>query len=96
MFYHILPLQSISPGLIKTNIAKGANFGNFFDEIPALEPEDIAEALLYALSTRPEVQVRYFHENITNTIFNHEDEIPRRKRVDGYPYKYESIRTVMT
>ncbi|KAK0072310.1 hypothetical protein PV325_011567, partial [Microctonus aethiopoides] len=51
-----IKITSISPGLIKTNIAKEANFGNFFDKIPALEPEDIAEALLYALGTRPEVQ----------------------------------------
>ncbi|KAK0180569.1 hypothetical protein PV327_002937 [Microctonus hyperodae] len=52
-----IKITSISPGLTKTNLAKRANFGNFFDGIPALEPEDIAEALLYALAMKPEVQI---------------------------------------
>lgn len=56
----LLNFQSISPGAVKTEIADFSNV-----EIPLLNPEDIAQAVLYALSTPPHVQVfifgRYVH-----------------------------------
>ncbi|XP_053595809.1 farnesol dehydrogenase [Microplitis demolitor] len=52
-----IKITSISPGLVKTNIASKTNLKNLFDEIPALEPEDVADAVLYALGTRPHVQI---------------------------------------
>ncbi|XP_043286522.1 farnesol dehydrogenase-like [Venturia canescens] len=54
-----LPIRitSLSPGLVKTNIATAAGFPELFEEILALKPEDIADGLIYALGTRPEVQV---------------------------------------
>ncbi|KAG8038188.1 hypothetical protein G9C98_006513 [Cotesia typhae] len=55
-----IKITSISPGLVKTNIASKTNLKNLFDEIPALEPEDIADAVLYALGTPPHVQVPIF------------------------------------
>ncbi|XP_014483128.1 PREDICTED: farnesol dehydrogenase-like [Dinoponera quadriceps] len=51
-------VTSISPGLVKTEIAKHtAEKQEFFNKIPSLAPDDIADALIYALSTRPEVQI---------------------------------------
>ncbi|XP_049855699.1 dehydrogenase/reductase SDR family member 11-like [Schistocerca gregaria] len=51
----------ISPGAVKTEIIK-TNFKilppNFFDTIPSMEPEDIAEAAVYMLSQHPRVQVQ--------------------------------------
>ncbi|XP_032683762.1 farnesol dehydrogenase-like [Odontomachus brunneus] len=55
-----LPIRitSISPGLVRTEIAKhNVELRDIFDEIPALMPSDVADALIYALATRPEVQI---------------------------------------
>lgn len=55
----IRSLQSISPGFVKTNITKNSKeLADLFDKVPSLVPEDIADALIYALGTRPEVQVQ--------------------------------------
>ncbi|XP_026675296.1 farnesol dehydrogenase-like isoform X2 [Ceratina calcarata] len=52
-------ITSISPGLVKTNIAKHASeVAKILEELPALLPEDVADAVIYALGTRPQVQVR--------------------------------------
>ncbi|XP_058805228.1 farnesol dehydrogenase-like [Phymastichus coffea] len=51
-------ITSISPGLVKTEISKHCEaLKDLFDKIPALDPTDIADALIYALGTRPEVQI---------------------------------------
>lgn len=49
-------LQSISPGAVKTEIFK-PEIMELIQNIPFLEPEDVSEACLYALRTRPHVQV---------------------------------------
>lgn len=51
-------ITSISPGLVKTNIANhSSEVSKILKQIPALLPEDVADAVIYALGTRPQVQV---------------------------------------
>jgi NADP+-dependent farnesol dehydrogenase len=47
-------LQSLSPGLVKTDMPAK----ELLDAHPALNPEDIADSVLYVLGTPPHVQVR--------------------------------------
>lgn len=62
-------ITSISPGLVKTNITKRTpNLEGFFDTVQALRPEDVADAVIYALGTRPEVQ-------ITELVIQHTNEM---------------------
>ncbi|XP_058124714.1 farnesol dehydrogenase-like [Anopheles ziemanni] len=49
-----IKVTSISPGLVKTEAVPSALLN---DDTPILEPEDIADALLYVLGTPPRVQV---------------------------------------
>jgi NADP-dependent 3-hydroxy acid dehydrogenase YdfG len=52
--------QSISPGLVRTEFQDGFpddGTKEAVSQMPALKPEDIAEAVLYILSTPPHVQV---------------------------------------
>lgn len=69
-------VQSISPGLTATGICKAALVGSGlspnsdvfskkFGKAPCLKPEDIANAILYVLSTPPHVQV---HELIIKPV----------------------------
>lgn len=53
-------ITSISPGTVKTEIADFSKA-----ELPVLNPEDIAQAVLYVLSTPPHVQV---HELIIKPV----------------------------
>ncbi|XP_055372805.1 dehydrogenase/reductase SDR family member 11-like [Condylostylus longicornis] len=46
--------MSISPGLVKTDIVPQEIINS---KIPAINPEDIANAVCFALSTPPEVQI---------------------------------------
>ncbi|XP_001599160.3 farnesol dehydrogenase [Nasonia vitripennis] len=55
-----LPIRitSISPGLVKTQITSHTQeLKDLFDKEAALDPTDIADALIYALGIRPEVQI---------------------------------------
>lgn len=60
---HILtsyPLQSISPGVVKTEIVKAAGIdttGMNLGPPPALEAEDISDAVHYVIATPPNVNV---------------------------------------
>jgi len=47
-------LQSISPGLVKTEMPPQ----QILESLPYLNPEDIADGVLYVLGTPPHVQVR--------------------------------------
>lgn len=50
--------QGIHPGLVKTEMLDGSGAGpNAFDGIPHIQSEDIADALMFALSARGNVQV---------------------------------------
>ncbi|XP_068911858.1 farnesol dehydrogenase-like [Tenebrio molitor] len=60
--YHKCPVKvtSISPGLVRTEFQDGFpddGTKEAVSQMPALKPEDIAEAVLYILSTPPHVQV---------------------------------------
>lgn len=58
IFLLIHSFQSISPGIVKTNIAsQSEKMRNIFEKIPFILPEDIVDAIIYALGTRQEVQV---------------------------------------
>nr|XP_034173678.1 farnesol dehydrogenase-like [Osmia lignaria] len=51
-------ITSISPGIVNTGIAKHVSqLTDVLKRIPALRPEDVADALIYALGSRPEVQI---------------------------------------
>ncbi|XP_072767217.1 farnesol dehydrogenase isoform X2 [Anoplolepis gracilipes] len=63
-------ITSISPGIVKTNIAaQSEKMRNIFKKIPFIQPEDIADAVIYALGTRQEVQ-------ITELTIQHTGEFP--------------------
>jgi NADP+-dependent farnesol dehydrogenase len=62
-------ITSISPGLVKTNINSHVEAMKDLFKVPHLEPKDIADALIYALGTRPEVQ-------ITELTIQHTGELP--------------------
>jgi NADP+-dependent farnesol dehydrogenase len=47
-------LQSLSPGLVKTEMPSK----ELVESCPFLNPEDIADSVLYVLGTPPHVQVR--------------------------------------
>ena len=58
----IVAFQSISPGLVRTEIAIAAGAPpevakQIYEESPCLEAKDIADALVYALGTPGHVQV---------------------------------------
>lgn len=55
-------LQSISPGYVKTNLQAVAGIGH--PPVPPLQPVDIADAVIYALSTAP-------HVNVCKQTFNY-------------------------
>ncbi|KOX77667.1 hypothetical protein WN51_09332 [Melipona quadrifasciata] len=53
----LMPRQSISPGFVDTDIATHSpHMSNALKNMLTLRPEDIADAVIYALGTRPEVQ----------------------------------------
>ncbi|KAK2585715.1 hypothetical protein KPH14_010328 [Odynerus spinipes] len=59
-------ITSISPGLVKTRIAKDAPYvEDLLEKMPMLLPQDVADALLYALGTRPEVQITQLTIQVT-------------------------------
>lgn len=61
-------ITSISPGVVRTEFQDNFPTGTFKDAVltmPALKPEDIAEAVIYCLSTQPHVQV---HELIIRPL----------------------------
>ena len=47
-------LQSISPGLVETEMIPE----EYVNKLPSLKPEDIAAGVLYVLGAPPHVQVR--------------------------------------
>jgi NADP-dependent 3-hydroxy acid dehydrogenase YdfG len=67
-------LQSLSPGLVKTEMPSK----EFLDAHPALNPEDIADGVLYVLGTPPHVQVRLvinYFSTIGQTLLCYGDKV---------------------
>ncbi|KAK4878153.1 hypothetical protein RN001_010659 [Aquatica leii] len=61
-----IKITSISPGAVKSEFSSlSALFTNLFNEIPLLKPEDVADAIMYALGTAPHVQI---HEMIIKVV----------------------------
>jgi hypothetical protein len=48
-----LLLQSVSPGLVRTEMPPQ----EYLDKLPSLNPEDITDGVLYVLGVPPHVQV---------------------------------------
>lgn len=60
-------LQSISPGLVKSNIFKSCLGADVHDAVykkPSLNPSDVASAIEYALSSPTHVQVSFVHDYV--------------------------------
>ncbi|KAF2895027.1 hypothetical protein ILUMI_11149 [Ignelater luminosus] len=59
-----IKITSISPGTVKTGLviaggnSSDTDINRFFDAAPSLEPRDIADAVVYVLSTPPHVQIQ--------------------------------------
>jgi NADP-dependent 3-hydroxy acid dehydrogenase YdfG len=57
--------QSISPGAVATEMGEASGIPKEileqFKDIPYLKAEDVADSVVYALSTPPHVQVRVSH-----------------------------------
>ncbi|XP_024945123.1 myogenesis-regulating glycosidase isoform X2 [Cephus cinctus] len=50
-------VTSISPGLVRTNISGHTpSLKKFFDKLECLEPEDVADGVVYALGTRSKIE----------------------------------------
>ncbi|XP_031628689.1 farnesol dehydrogenase [Contarinia nasturtii] len=62
-----IKVTSISPGAVKTEIFK-PEILELIQNIPFLDPEDVSQAVMYALATREHVQV---HELIIKPIGEH-------------------------
>lgn len=52
-----MKLQSISPGLVTTEMTTKNGADKIFRNIPALTPDDISQAVVYTLGTPEHVQV---------------------------------------
>lgn len=50
-------LQSLSPGLVNTNLINKDPSQAEFKKLPLIQPDDIAESILYILGTHPRVQI---------------------------------------
>ncbi|XP_011697953.1 PREDICTED: dehydrogenase/reductase SDR family member 11-like [Wasmannia auropunctata] len=63
-------VTSISPGIVQTNIFEHSDtMRDFIEKVPTLQPSDIADAVIYALGTRPEVQITEFTIQPTGESF---------------------------
>jgi NADP-dependent 3-hydroxy acid dehydrogenase YdfG len=53
----LFSIQSLSPGVVKTDISPEMLKSVQANLLPCLEPEDISQGVLYVLGTPPRVQV---------------------------------------
>lgn len=52
--------QAVSPGLIESDIVKENANDELVNIMPALQAKDVAAAVIYAISVKNNVQVRYY------------------------------------
>lgn len=51
-------ITSVCPGFVNTNLCESfSGLETFFENVKTIKPEDVADAMIYALGTRPEVQI---------------------------------------
>lgn len=65
----LIYLQSISPGIVKTGI--GNNCYNFEKQVsisPMLHVDDVVDAVMYALSTGPNVLVSFWKQDKSSSV----------------------------
>lgn len=51
--------QSVSPGMVRTDMHEASGLTDPYENNPYLEPQDVVDAVLYALGTPPHVQVSF-------------------------------------
>lgn len=72
--HSILVFQSVSPGPVETefadasNLMSNQNFKEVYSSLPKLSSEDVADAVVYALSTPPHVQVSWLKDAFNKII----------------------------
>jgi NADP+-dependent farnesol dehydrogenase len=57
-------VQSVSPGIVRTGMREASGLTDPYENNPYLEPQDVADAVLYALGTPPHVQVSFEHQRL--------------------------------
>ncbi|CAL7935498.1 unnamed protein product [Xylocopa violacea] len=62
-------ITSVCPGLVNTDMIHPSELSGDVKTHPHLEPEDVANAVMYALSTRPEVQISEMKIQHTNEVY---------------------------
>jgi NADP-dependent 3-hydroxy acid dehydrogenase YdfG len=62
-----MSFQSVSPGLTLTDIFEAGNVAVDYKNIPAIKPEDVADAVLYLLTTP-------YHLNVTELTLKHQSQ----------------------
>lgn len=55
--YLVIPFQSISPGLVDTDIVSNSD-NDIINYMPRLKPQDVSRAVLFAITNPENVQVR--------------------------------------
>lgn len=50
-------ITSLSPGTVRTDLPEASGLTDPYQDNPYLEPQDVADAVVYVLGTRPHVQV---------------------------------------
>ncbi|XP_049822303.1 farnesol dehydrogenase-like [Aethina tumida] len=65
-----IKVTSVSPGAVRTEFIEASkiDFGDVMKYVPFLEPDDVTEAIIYALSTKPHVQI---HEILIYPMGSH-------------------------
>ena len=55
----------MSPGFVRTDLPEASGLTDPYDGNPYLEPQDVADAVVYALGTPPHVQVSLNTSDLT-------------------------------
>lgn len=83
-------MQSLSPGTVTTDMTNTDNYDidpatvEKYKHIKCLQPNDIANAVMYVLSTPPHLQVKNIHEKLCILTFLQIDELTIRAVGETY------------
>ncbi|RZC37291.1 dehydrogenase/reductase SDR family member 11-like [Asbolus verrucosus] len=81
-----IKITSISPGLVKSEVSDGLQDDGgkeVLPEMPALRPDDVADGVLYVLSTGPHVQVMYWSLRLSGKLSHAKDSHNKMERWEG-------------